>query len=800
MKLKDVFRAVFVYNEFMKKMLRGLLTVMICLLSVSPDFFVLAAEEPVFHYELGDDGSAVITGIEKAGDTLVIPSEIDGHPVTVIAAGSLDCTEIAELTIPDSVVTVGEGAFANCGLMNKLTWPVSCTGRKAFEEMNELAILHLTGKTGVDYASVEDTPWYDSRYGLRDVIVSEGVERIGNNSFAGFLALNAISFPDSLREIGEQAFYNCFSLGEIILPAAVSQIGSGAFGLDEAVTASSRMILAQSLQTIGEQALGERSEYICYRDSEAERYLIDNHLAHQPIDLRFTEEKAEMALGELRELTMVEVPPFVYDEIRFASSDPEILNVYPDGSVRALALGEADVIAASRQASCVCHVTVSDEAGDNVRFLRMKEGQKLVLSPSSDFSDLGGELTYRSQKGLLSVNKSGRVTAEVVCCDYIEVTGADASACYKIEVYDPADKLVIEEKKVIISQGNDYGIKAHLTGKNSDRKLVYYSDDDTVATVNRDGKITAVGFGTATIRAVSRDESGLSGSIEVTIPAQKMTVTPKAMPLMKGKKFQFRITKYGELAFFSSDESICTVNDSGVVTAHEIGEATITIGSKDGRYVATVPVSVIEGFSYGVDVSTFQYDLSSSDWQKMKNFGIDFAIIREGYGTSRDVRFEKNYARARQVGVKVGVYHYLNAGDNETALKEAESFLKNIAGKKFEYPVCLDIEAKAQKQLSDRAFNEIIDVFCAPLVEKGYKVAIYSSMSVLTRVNSENRAKYDLWSAQWDVKTASARVTDVKIWQFTSSGKVPGSDTRMDMDICFFDYPSYMKEHHLNGY
>lgn len=781
-------------------MLKLLLAVLICLVPVLPDFFVHAEEGPDFHYELNEEGSAVITHIENVGDTLVIPSEIDGYTVASIAQGSLDCTEIVEISIPDSVVNVEEGAFYNCGLMNVLYWPVSCQGRDAFMEMNELAILHLTGNRGIDYISAEDTPWYQSRYSLQDLYIGETVERIGNNSFAGFLALNTVYLPDSLKEIGDQAFHNCLSISEIILPVNLERLGDGAFGCDEDLSVSCRMIFAQNLREIGEKALGERSEYICYKNTEIERYLSKNHIPYEPVDLRFTEETAVLDLGELRELEMAEVPQFVYDEVRFASSDPEILKVYPDGSVRALAIGEADVIAASKLASCSCHVTVSDAQGTNVRFLRTKVGQKLILSPSSDFSDLGGELTYRSQKGLVSVNKSGVVQTDIVCSDYVEVTGDQGRGTYKIEVYDPAARLQIDEKKVIISQGNDYYAKAHLTGKYSDRKLVYYADDDSVARVNRDGKITAVGFGTTTIRAFSRDDSGLSGSIEVTIPAQKMTVSPKAMPLMKGKKFQFRITKYGELAYFSSDESICSVNNSGVVSAHEVGEATITIGSRDGRYVATVPVNVIDGFSYGVDVSTWQYDLSTSDWKKMKDFGIDFAIIREGYGTSRDVRFEKNYARARSVGVKVGVYHYLNAGDNEAALREAESFLKNIAGKKFEYPVCLDIEAKAQKQLSDKAFNEIIDVFCAPLVEKGYKVAIYSSMSVLTRVNSENRAKYDLWSAQWEVKSHSAKVTDVKIWQFTSSGKVPGSDTRMDMDICFFDYPSYMKEHHLNGY
>lgn len=106
---------------------------------------------------------------------------------------------------------------------------------------------------------------------------------------------------------------------------------------------------------------------------------------------------------------------------------------------------------------------------------------------------------------------------------------------------------------------------------------------------------------------------------------------------------------------------------------------------------------------HGIDVSKWQKNI---DWEKVKEAGIEFAIIREGYGKENpsqiDKRFEENYKGAKAAGIPVGVYHYSYADSVEDAKKEAQFCLKNIKGKQLEYPVVFDIEDKEQLKLNNR--------------------------------------------------------------------------------------------------
>ena len=61
--------------------------------------------------------------------------------------------------------------------------------------------------------------------------------------------------------------------------------------------------------------------------------------------------------------------------------------------------------------------------------------------------------------------------------------------------------------------------------------------------------------------------------------------------------------------------------------------------------------------------------------------------------------------------------------------------------------------------------------------------------------------KYDVWIAQWDTTYPQVYNNNYTIWQFTSKGKVKGvMSNNVDINICFVDYPTIIKDAHLNGY
>ena len=101
----------------------------------------------------------------------------------------------------------------------------------------------------------------------------------------------------------------------------------------------------------------------------------------------------------------------------------------------------------------------------------------------------------------------------------------------------------------------------------------------------------------------------------------------------------------------------------------------------------------------GIDVSEWQGNLTKNNWLKVKNSGIQFAILRCGYttyGKSKkkyvDRYFENNYKICKEIGLPIGVYYYSCATSETEAKEEANFVLSLIKNKKFEYPVVIDTE------------------------------------------------------------------------------------------------------------
>ena len=201
----------------------------------------------------------------------------------------------------------------------------------------------------------------------------------------------------------------------------------------------------------------------------------------------------------------------------------------------------------------------------------------------------------------------------------------------------------------------------------------------------------------------------------------------------------------------------------------------------------------------GIDVSKWQGNI---DWNRVKASGVDFAILRAGYGSvssQKDVTFEDNYQNAKAAGIPVGAYHYSYAKDIAGAKREAQTFLEWIKGKQFEYPVVFDIEESATYNLGRNTVSEIIKTFCSIVEAAGYYVSVYTNKNWLDHVVSDEvKSKYDTWLAQWT--STPSYIGPYGMWQYTSSGVVDGISGRVDMDIAYKNYPEIIKRKQLNGW
>lgn len=192
----------------------------------------------------------------------------------------------------------------------------------------------------------------------------------------------------------------------------------------------------------------------------------------------------------------------------------------------------------------------------------------------------------------------------------------------------------------------------------------------------------------------------------------------------------------------------------------------------------------------GIDVS---YSQGKIEWDKVKASGkVDFAILRAGYGreiSQIDSQFERNYSECKRLGIPVGAYWYTYAKTSEEALQEAETCLKIIKGKQFEYPIAFDIEEQDSLQNA----IELCKVFCDKLESAGYHTAIYSFKSALEyNISEDIRNRYDIFLSHVDVEKSSYK-GNYGIWQYSWTGKIDGIEGDVDLDYAYIAYHKIIK-------
>lgn len=184
-----------------------------------------------------------------------------------------------------------------------------------------------------------------------------------------------------------------------------------------------------------------------------------------------------------------------------------------------------------------------------------------------------------------------------------------------------------------------------------------------------------------------------------------------------------------------------------------------------------------------IDVSEWQ---GTIDWKKVKESGIEFAILRAGFGRESsqiDDEFERNYNNAKKAGIKLGAYWYSYADSVADAEREAKACLTVLKGKTFELPIYYDLEDKSQLNFSKKTLTAIAIMFCNTVKAKGFNVGVYASLNWFTNYLDYEVLKkhYSIWLAQY----YNTNQLDCDIWQHTSEGTVKGILNAVDLNVIF---------------
>lgn len=212
----------------------------------------------------------------------------------------------------------------------------------------------------------------------------------------------------------------------------------------------------------------------------------------------------------------------------------------------------------------------------------------------------------------------------------------------------------------------------------------------------------------------------------------------------------------------------------------------------------TIQWKVVNNMFKGIDVSEHNGNINHG---KIKASGIEFAMVRAGYGGGNvDKQFKRNMEGFINAGVHVGAYWFIYSTTVAEAIAEANHFDRLVRPykDKMTFPVAADFEYDSERWMkrcgvtpSKRLNTDIVKAFCKRLEELGWYVVNYANIDYINNhFHQSELDRFDIWVAQWGVNKCSKACG---IWQYTSDGKVPGSSARTDMNIAYKDYPALIK-------
>ncbi len=438
----------------------------------------------------------------------------------------------------------------------------------------------------------------------------------------------------------------------------------------------------------------------------------------------------------------------------FASSDPGIVTVSPDGVLTAVAKGSAVVTATS---------LVADSTG---------------VYPSATCS-------VTVTNGSITVSLPGTAQATAGITGMISAT-------------------------VTVN-----GVNHSTDGTSATEGFVTWTSSNTsVATVDAStGKITTLAAGETTITATSveTDASGnpVSASVVLTVGTSPKDDHQTKLTDSQGRQVYIKSGQNFKEATLADYYTATEFYTKGEVQYTYTGWQTINgktyYYKADGQKVQGE--QVIQGVKYtfntdcslnigtairGIDVSSYNKNI---DWKKVKDSGIEFVIIRVGFrGTSTGKMVEDSYFKsyikgATDAGLNVGLYFFSQAITEAEAIEEASMALELVNGYKLRYPIFIDTEPSGGRgdKMNATQRTAVCKAFCQTIVNGGYKAGIYASKSYfLNNIKTSELSAYTIWVAQYASECTYTGRYDM--WQYSSKGTVPGISGAVDLDYSYFTY------------
>ena len=529
-----------------------------------------------------EDGVANI-GRYAFADCASLTSITIPDSVTSIEDGAFHgCASLASITIPDSVTIIDTYTFVNCTSLTNITIPDSVTSIEygAFAYCKSLtSIIIPDSVTSIGNIAFEYTAYYNDESNWdngilyignhlikakRDisgsVAIKQGTKIIADFAFSYCKSLTSITIPDSVTSIGLSTFYDCTSLTSITIPDSATSIGKNAFADCTSLTS---ITIPDSVTNIGNKAFPDTAYYNDKSNWDNGILYIGNHLIEAKrnisgsVEIRQgTKTIADFAFCECESLTSITIPDSVTDIGNYAFGECTSLEsvTIPDSvkHIAKKAFGYNTSINGEKKINGFTIYGISGTAAE-----------RYAKNNSFNFVDI-------REPESITVSKSPAKTTYFLG-DTLDTTGLELIATYSNG-----------DTETVTSGYTVSGFDSETAGTKT--VTVTYKEKDTTFEV----EVVEPNI-TLSNDSLSFDNIGSSKTLTVTTAPSDQNIT-----------------------WTSSNTSVATVSDDGVVTAKGDGNATITakFTYNNIEYTATCNVTVKVP---AVPTATFP-DVASGEW------------------------------------------------------------------------------------------------------------------------------------------------------------------------------------------
>lgn len=483
------------------------------------------------------------------------------------------------------------------------------------------------------------------------------------------------------------------------------------------------------------------------------------------------------------------------DMLLYSSENDNVASVDNNGTITAKSEGITTIVCSAGDSyKAECFLTVGKEATSlslNATNLTLGVGEQYDLNSYVPSGTVAHSRVYTSDnKAVASVEAGGGlVTAKSVGKSKVYCTLKNGvSAVCEITVLPPAKTISLNTTELTLGVGETFDVDSYVPAGTASHYRRYYSDNPAIATVKESGGlITAISPGNISIKCKTGTGAEATVSLIVTSEPKTISFNLSNINASVGKNCSLTVSTgcgndNNRLFQYSSSNPYVvkiskTQNNVITLTPMSLGSVTVTAKSYNGK-IASCTITVNNSDVKCIDISTWQG--GDVDFSKVKASGINYVIIRAGFGTKKDNQFENNYAKAKAAGMKIGIYWFSYATNDYGGITEANACLNVLNGRKIDMPVYFDVEYLS----SYASHKQMVYNFCDTIKKSGYKTGVYASASDYTSYFSPSDfygRGYSVWNAHW------AKTTPVvcDIWQYSEKGRVSGISTNVDMNTVY---------------